>query len=965
MSRAHPSHRSTATRLLAAACITAASGAGCVKVSPNAVPLPAQKGAAPAGAQQGGGAAAAPGAQQAGGGPASAAAGAAARRPDEKGPFAPWDTVLKDTRAIDGYFKTYLKRDNTLFLELRPDQFEKEFGLVMHRSRGVGDFDLHRGLPLSDTHLLRFRRVGDKVMLVRMNPRFTAAAGSPMLESAEGNVGNSIVAALKIESEHKDSKALLVNMTPFLVSDYADQGAWFRLVFERKPVGLDQNRSYVGKVMGFPKNLEIDAELTFQMGEEPPGGAITLSDYRSIPVGVRYSFFALPERPLTPRLGDERVGHFMDAVRDFSRDRKESDYVRFVNRWRLEKKNHNVPLSEPVQPIVYYIDRSVPMEYRQYVKEGIEAWNKAFEAAGFKNAIVAREAPADSTWSAEDIRYSTVRWTAAHRMGYAIGPSQTDPRTGEILNADVLISREFVRGWVRDWQEMAGPESMTGMQQLKSVPGGPEAGIFYAMQSEQRLRELLPPSIAQRVCIAALGKAHQMNVQFAMLAGMGVLAPGQPVPESYIGDALRDLIMHEVGHTLGLRHNFKASSAIPYDRMNDTAYTRKHGLTLSVMEYGAVNVSPDPSKQGHFVNTEVGDYDVWAIKYAYAPVYEEAGDGKEPRYAAFGTPVTTTMAEERSLRRIAAEAAEPMHAFATDEDTHLGSWSVDPLSSTWDISSDPLRFATDRATIVRRVVPKLESRLIAEGEGYNRMRIALGALMSERLSAMLPVTKTVGGMYTARDHKGDPKGRAPFTPVPAAKQREAVKLIVDNAFDEDAFKFEPEVLNKLAPNRWSDWSTGFTMNLDYPVHDIVVAHQSVLVNELLHPQRLRRMLDNSVRMPRGTESYTAGEMFQTLTKAIWSELGDGSRPREVASFRRNLQRVYAERLTDLLVSTRLQPSEDARSLARLELSELSAALGRAATPARALDRETRAHFAESKARIDRALAASLSVPTRP
>ncbi|HKG94766.1 MAG TPA: zinc-dependent metalloprotease, partial [Gemmatimonadaceae bacterium] len=924
---------------------------------------------APKGAQQGAPQTGAGGAQQAqpgGGGPAGAAGAAAARKPDEKGPFAPWDTVLKDTRPVEGYFKTYLKRDNTLLLELRPEQLGKQFGLIMHQSRGVGDFNLIRGLPLSDTQLLEFRRVGDKIMLVRLNPRYTAPQGSPMEEASALNVGNSIVGAFKIESENATTKSLLVNLTPFLVSDYADLGSWFRVVFERKPVSLDQNRSYVGKVMGFPKNVEIDAELTFAMSEFPTNSSgSTLSDYRSMPLGVRYSFFALPEKPLTARLADDRVGHFTDVVRDFSRDRKESEYLRYVNRWRLEKKNNNVAVSEPVQPIVYYIDRSVPMEYRQYVKEGIEAWQKAFEAAGFKNAIIAKDAPADSTWSAEDARYSTVRWTAAERMGYAIGPSQSDPRTGEILNADVLISSEFVHGWIRNYQRYTGPSAKA---LAESMPGGAEAAAAFlqVMDEEQRLRVQLPSYLSQRLCSAEMGRAYQMDAQFAMLAGLGVLDPGKPVPESYIGDALRDLIMHEVGHTLGLQHNFKASSAIPYDKLNDTSFTRKHGLTLSVMEYGAVNVAADPSKQGDYWNETVGDYDVWAIKYAYAPVYEESGNGGEPRYAAFGTPVTTTAAEEKALKLVAGEGADPMHAFGNDLDASFGGFAVDPLANVWELSADPIRFADDRTAIVKRVLPKLEDRLLLPGDGYQTLRAAVGSLLGVRLTSLLPVTKTVGGMYVNRDHKGDPNGRAPFVPVPAERQRAAVKLIVDNAFAEDAIKLDPQMLNKLAPTKFADFGSNFSFQADYPVHDVIASQQTVLLNALLEPTRLRRMVDNGVRMPNGAEAYTAGELYQTLSKAIWSELGDGSRPREVSSVRRNLQRAHVERLTDLLVGARLQPPEDARSLSRLELTDLSAALGRAATSGgRSLDRETRAHFAESKARIDRALAASLSVPNRP
>ncbi len=717
---------------------------------------------------------------------ASKATPSTAAKKDTTSPFKPWKEVLKDTRAIDGYFKTHLKRDQTLFIEIRPDQLDQNFGMVMHYSRGVGVFNVHDGLPLSDMQLMRFRRTGDKIYLVHVNPRFTADPGSPMRASLDDNVGHSIAAAFKIESEDSTSKAVVVDATSFFVSNYTQINDWLKFYYGNKPVSFDKERSFVEGVMGFPRNVEIDAALTYKASNYPIFGAAGVSDYRSIPIGVRYSLVALPDDPMQPRLADDRVGHFLDALRDFSRDKETTPYVRYVNRWRLEKKDPEAEKSEPVQPIVYYIDRSVPLAYRKYVKEGIEAWNKAYEAAGFINAIVAKEAPDDSTWSAEDARYSTVRWTAAHQMGYAIGPSQTDPRTGEILNADILISSTFVTGWNNEYQEMVGPD-----------------GLLERFRQARHLRQQLPPHLANRMCLAEMGKAHQLGFQHAALAALGVIEGTEPMPEEYLGNAIRDLVMHEVGHTLGMRHNFKGSSAIPNDRLNDEDFTREHGLSLSVMDYAPTNIAVDPDEQGHFVNMEVGSYDVWAIRYAYEPMYvdvEGGTNGDSKRLA------ETPEEELPGLRKIAEQAADPLHTFNTDEDTHLGPMAVDPLSNTWDLSSDPLRYAVDRGALVDRIQPTIEQRLIDEGDGYQRLRSAVGGLMFERFISLLPVTKNVGGLYFARDHKNDPNGRMPFTPVPADRQREAVQLIVDEAFAENAFHVEGDLLNKMPPNRYGDWA---------------------------------------------------------------------------------------------------------------------------------------------------------------
>lgn len=862
------------------------------------------------------------------------------KKDQDKDTFKKWDEVLKDTRVVQGFLPFHVKRDNTVYLELDPARLGEQFGLVMHFSRGVGDFDVQQGLPLSETRLMRFERRGDDVYLVHVNPRFTADSGSPMRVSMEGNVGHSVVAAFDIESEHEQTKHLLVDVTEFLTSDYAAVSEWLKFWYGAQAPTLDDTRSHVAAVMGFPRNSEIDVNLTYKSSQLPRFGGPGVSDPRAVPVSVRYSIFALPERPMRPRLADDRLGHFLDAVEDFSRDRRETGFVRYVNRWRLDKKNHGVPLSEPVEPIVYYIDRSVPVEYRRYVKEGIEAWNKAFEAAGFRNAIQAREAPADSTWSAEDIRYSTVRWTAAWSMGYAIGPSQSDPRTGEILNADILISSEFVRAWLYEYQELASPAAMREW-----------------FETLTKLPQSVPPHLAQRLCLAAAGKRYQLGLQHTFLAALGEIDGGKPIPEEYLGDAIRDLVMHEVGHTLGLRHNFKASSGIPYDRLDDTTFTRQHGLTLSVMDYGPVHVSVDRARQGHYWNKEVGTYDRWVIQYAYTPIYQQPDNGP---LAQTGVPVATAEDELVGLRKIASRAADPLHAYGTDEDNWLGTFAVDPLTNAWDLGSDPVRYARDRLALVREVTPQLERRLIAEGDGYQRLRGAMAGMFFERLNALLPTTKLIGGLYTARDHKGDPSARPPFTPVPPERQREAVRMLVEGAFAEVAFTFDPSLLNQLAPNRWAHWGVPwFAVPLDFPVHDYVSFVHEALLFTTLDPWRLQRMIDNELRTPSGTTPYTVGELFGALATAIWSEIGDGRSPRAVNSFRRNLQRLYTNELIGLLLTGQVVVPEDARSLARYELKQLAARLGAALEAGQRLDVMTRAHLDETKTRIDRALEAEV------
>jgi len=389
-------------------------------------------------------------------------AGGDAKAGKDDKPFEPWADVLKDTEAIDGFFILHQKRDNTVYLEVPESMLDKDFGMIMHISRGTGVFNVHQGLPLTGAQLMRLQRVGDKIILQHRNARFTADEGSPMRISVEGNIAHSIVAAWDIESKNDSTDNVLVDITKFIVSDYAQFGQRLRPYYNDHAASLDGDRSYVDGIQGFPLNVEIDAMLTYKSGERPNFGGEGIPDTRSVPIGVRTSIFALPEDPMPVRFADDRVGFFLDARKNFSRDQETTLYERIVRRWRLEKKDPTAEMSDPVKPIVFYVDRSVPEEYRQYVRRGIEAWSDAFLQAGFTNAVVAKDAPDDPTWNAEDIRYSAVRWTAAHQMGYAIGPSQSDPRTGEQLNGDVLLSSGFMSGWMWNYQRLANPGESAG-----------------------------------------------------------------------------------------------------------------------------------------------------------------------------------------------------------------------------------------------------------------------------------------------------------------------------------------------------------------------------------------------------------------------------------------------------------------------------------------------------------------------
>ena len=858
----------------------------------------------------------------------------------KKEPFKDWKEVLKDTREIKGFIKMHLKRDNTLFFELDSAQLDKDFGMSLHYSSGPSEI-APTGIPASwGTRLIRFRRYGDQVAFLNYNEKYTAAEGSSMKSTLDGGIGHSILAMFKVESENKENKHFLIDVTSFFASDYVNNSQEMKWIFDNKPISFEKEKSFVEKARGFERNTEIDATVSYRSSDPPVFPLDVVADSRFISVGIRYSLFALPDQPMKPRMADDRVGHFMTALRDYSKDKDAVPFNLYINRWRLEKKNPGEPVSEPVQPIVYYIHNSIPVEYRKYVKEGIEGWNKAFLKAGFKNAVIAKEQPNDSSWSAEDIRYSSIRWIP-DPGGWAIGPSEVDPRTGEILNADILIASSITNWYHQEFQEFSGPQAMgSRLQEMEKI----QQGLF--------------PWQAQYYCMAQAGLEQQMNFQNIVLQTLGGVEPGQLAPEKYIGDAIRDLVMHEVGHTLGLRHNFKGSSGIPYDKLNDTAFTRKHGLSLSVMDYAPVNVSQDPQKQGFYWNAEVGEYDVWAIEYAYTPF------------------VSTSQqeSEQAMLRKIAAQVNEPLHTYGTDEDNWLGPFAVDPLANAWELGSDPQKFSVDRKLIVQKIMPVIEKRLIGEGYDYNRLRNAFSSLIFEQYRPLVPLAKMIGGIYFTRNHKGDPEERPTFTPVTAQKQREAVELITKNLFAENAYKFSPELLNKLAPNRYSHWGTGWgNTPVDYPLLENINSLQSNMLGIMLHPIRLRRIMNNELRLANGETGYKVSELFQTLTANIWSELKNS--PVSISIIRKNLQNSYINQLISLYTETpaymvyyngRMAESrvpEQVRSLVRLELAELLPQINKALKSADN-DRELRAHLEAISSRIEKVLTAGYVLPLR-
>jgi hypothetical protein len=865
------------------------------------------------------------------------AAAASPAKPDTTKPalpWKPWAEVTKEAQVRSGLFTAYLKRDN-VYLVLKPDQLDKDYLLVTQLSQGVGDFGIDGGSSMR-SDLVRFHRAGDKVELWVVNPYLTAPAGTPMARTVAYSFGHSVAQSFAIASIRDTTLELLIDLAPFIISDWVDVGGWFDFLIQamqlRGSASFDKDRSSFQGLRAFPGNVEIDVRVTYRTSRNL--GIATVADYRYIPVGVHYSLQQLPATPMRPRLADDRVGYFVAAMMDFSRDTSESFFVRYVNRWRLEKKDPTAAVSDPVKPITYYLDRTIPVEWRPYVRDGILEWNRAFEEAGYKNAIQVLDAPDDTLWAAEDARYSTVRWMANYFATYAIGPSDVDPRTGEILNADILIAASWIQAWQGEYRGYAGPET-----------------AIRAVFREDSLLRADPDGRGRRLCSYVEGLARQGTVLRASLAASGRIAPGAPVPKEYLGQALKELVMHEVGHTLGLRHNFRGTATVPAAKLGDKTYTAAHGTSGSVMDYNPPAIALDRSRQGDYYSATLGTYDRWAIRYGYAEVIAAAGSngaGHSPD------------AEKPGLARVAALAAQPEHLYGSDEDAGFAGFGLDPTITRYDQTADPLGWAREHVTLVNRLFDSLETRILAPGDGYPKLRGAFTDLLFERWFAVLTTTKYIGGATTARDHHGDPNGRQPFADVPAPRQREALQFIAREGLGERAYRFRPALLNRLAPSRWWHWGQNpfGEDRIDFPLHNWALSLQSTLVNLVTDPMVLERLRDAELRAGPGEAVVTIPEVLNTLTAAVWAEAGYGGAARNATSIRRDIQRWHLGRLTRMVVAPTLATPEDARSVARATLTDLSARLDRALAGS-GLDAYTRAHYVDSRQRIRQTLNAGV------
>ncbi|MEX0686595.1 MAG: zinc-dependent metalloprotease [Balneolales bacterium] len=764
------------------------------------------------------------------------------------GPAA-YSQALKNSKAFEGLFTVYQDTlSGKTHLEIREGQIDKEYIYFSQIADGVVDAGHFRG-RFSENKVFRIRKYFDRIEFVAENTSFYFDDENPISRASSANISPSVMVSQKIKAHKKDKGVYLISSDEIFLNEDLDQvkpspnpsvssGRYFTLG------KLDQDRTRYLDIRSFPKNTDVLVEYVYNNPAPIASGGSEVTDARNVGIQLQHSFLEMPDNDYKPRFEDPRVGYFTQQVEDMT-SLSATPYRDMINRWNLQKKEPNARLSEPVEPIVWWIENTTPEEFREPIRQGVLAWNLAFEKAGFKNAIQVKIQPDTATWDANDIRYNVLRWTSSPRPPFAgYGPSFVNPRTGQILGANVMLEYMFIRRNLVDSElfETAGLD-MPPYEYRHS----PEDGA---------------------ICTFGYGMQHNMMTGISVARGMDL---AEVAEDRLLNEALKMLALHEVGHTLGLNHNMKASILHSPEDIYHRENTEKVGLTASVMDYGVINLSPDKYVESQFFDTKPGIYDNWAIEYGYS-----APDNAEE--------------EQVHLESILSRSTQRGHDFGNDaDDMRSPGKAIDPRVMTWDMSSDAITYSIDRIELLRETMWTIKDRYTTEGKSYQELRNVYLVLSSQHNMMAGVITRYIGGVYVDRSLPGQDSDMKPFTPVSKKDQKRAIEALNKYVFAADAFDTPASLYNYLQMQRRGfDF---FSKTEDPKIHDRALNIQKNTLNHILHPVVMKRMSDSQHY---GNE-YPLAEFMQDLKAGIFQADING----HVNSFRQNLQQEYVNRLINI------------------------------------------------------------------
>ena len=817
----------------------------------------------------------------------------------ENGDDVSFASVVEKSERMEGLFDVYRdKESGETYLAIKPEQVGEEFVYTSIVTDGVVEGGSFRGY-FGDNKIISIRRHFKRIEFVNDNASFYFDPDNALSRAADANISDAILAVQDIVAEDEDSGTILIKADDIFLKESLQQikaapnpDPAAEKTFELGTLSETKNKIY--EIRSYPENTNIFVDYVYENPAPVIRGQRDVTDSRFISVRLQHSFVKVPDNDFQPRIDDPRVGYFMQYVTDLTSD-STAPYRDLINRWHLVKKDPDAELSEPVEPIVWWIENTTPVEHRDTITEGALAWNQSFEKAGFKNAVQVKIQPDDADWDAGDIRYNVLRWTSSPQPPFGgYGPSFTNPRTGQILGADIMLEYVFLTNRIKLERIL---ETIASGGTPKTMDGKP--------------------------LYCSFGHSLQLSNIFGVQALNSMGASGD-LQGQLLNESLRSLILHEIGHTLGLNHNMKASQIFTIDELFDAQFVAEKGLTGSVMDYAPVNLAPPGRGQSGFYDVMPGPYDDWAIEFGYSPALDGA-DGEARRTALLN------------------RSTEPQLAFGNDaDDMRAPGAGIDPRVNISDMSADAVTYATDRLALVDTIMSDMQNRVGTKGESYQELLYAYIVMANEFARSAMTISRYIGGVHVNRAMIGQPGATTPFVPVALSEQERAMAALRRHIFAPNVFTGSSDLYSHLRQQRrYFDF---YGLTEDPKLHELILSVQKLPLDHLLHPVVLRRITDSR----QYGNQYSLGNVVEDLTNAIFSD----DMPRSVNTYRQNLQLEYVNRLIAMVSGdTKAQFDYVSQSTALHNLRQLESTL----KGNRGVDAETRAHRANILYTIQRGL----------
>ena len=777
---------------------------------------------------------------------------------------------------------------------IRKDQIGKEFIYQSFSISGPTTLFLNQSMHRSNL-VFKIKKAYDKLEFSIVNTGLYYDKNNPISKTADVDKPEAVFFSDKYVVE--DSLGYLVSADGLFLSEKLDAvkpnmppGPMSSMIFNLGM--LNTSKSKYAQLRSFADNTDVVVDLSYDNPNILASGGADIADPRYVRVRMQHSFIAMPNNNFVARKDDPRIGYFTQEVNDQT-SISPVPYKDMINRWHLVKKDPTAAISDPVEPLVYWIENTTPLEYRQAIFDAGTRWNEAFEKAGFSNALIMKIMPDTAKWDPADIHYNVIRWVASSQPSYgAIGPSFVNPRSGQILGTDITVE------WFSGSATPINDELFNG-----------NATAPAEMQ--------IPHMKTKDYCTLATELKAQYTAGLTTLELNG--ASDIEIKEMH-KQFLNYLIMHEMGHTLGLNHNMKSSQMLSPAEVNNTAITHKIGLMGSVMDYPAINIALDKSKQGDYYTTKAGPYDLWAIEYGYTPFNAEE--------------------EEAGLAKIVSRSTDPKLAFGNDgDDMRAPGSGIDPRVNVNDFTNDAIGYAEERFKIVNNLMGKLVSKYSKPGKSYAELRARYGSLLSQRRNMIAAASRYVGGIYVDRSTPEQKSATKPYTPVPLAIQKKAMTTLGKYVFAPNAYEADAQVFPYLQLQR-----RGFNQGRgeDFKVTATLNALSTSALDQILHPNTLQRITNTRLY---GNE-YSVADVMNDLVKQIF----EADINTNVNVYRQYLQTSFVKSAGQLLADN--SPLDNvSKSATYYTVKKLRSKLAAAVST----NEETKAHRAALLYSIDKVL----------